>query len=65
MLERVSPRDPFGDVCVVSREGFLRLKELTGRARDRADIERLSELADRVDDVSTEGRSSDDGGSDA
>lgn len=35
----------FGDFWVVSREGLMRLKEISGRARDRADIERLAELA--------------------
>lgn len=41
----------FGDFWVVSREGFLRLKEISGRAKDLADIERLAELAGRADDI--------------
>ena len=40
----------FGDLWMVSREGLLRLKELSGRTADRADIERLAELAARAED---------------
>lgn len=45
----------FGDFWVVSREGFLRLKEISGRAKDLADIERLAELAGRADDMPSRG----------
>jgi len=43
-------RADFGEFWVVSREGLLRLKEISGRARDLADIERLAELADTAGD---------------
>jgi hypothetical protein len=39
----------FGDLWVVSREGLLKLKEISGRTTDRADIERLAELAARAE----------------
>lgn len=35
-----------GAVSVVSREGLIKLKTLSGRTQDKADIERLSEIED-------------------
>ena len=47
----------FGDFWVVSREGLLRLKAISGRTRDLADIERLAELAELPDhEVAVEGQ---------
>lgn len=42
--DRLKVSAPFGDFWVVSREGLLRLEELSGRAQDLADIERLGEI---------------------
>lgn len=40
----------FGDFWVVSREGLLELKRISGRTRDLADIERLVEVSDSRSD---------------
>jgi hypothetical protein len=35
-----------GSVSVVSREGLIKLKTLSGRMQDKADIEKLAEIED-------------------
>lgn len=35
-----------GSVSVVSREGSIKLKSLSGRTQDKADIEKLAEIED-------------------
>lgn len=35
-----------GSVSVVSREGLIKLKTLSGRTQDKADIEKLAEIED-------------------
>jgi hypothetical protein len=35
-----------GSVSVVSREGLIKLKNLSGRTQDKADIEKLAEIED-------------------
>ncbi len=42
--ERISTG--FGEVSVVSLEGFVRLKQISGRAKDLADVEALLDVAE-------------------